>query len=134
MEKEMEKQMRKILIPLLLLIGFATFAQSPYTKSQLHNGIDTEIRRKAASQARLSTQLDSMVASLVTLTELYAALDTVSGGGISKAGNGIILAAADSIVIDSAKVGLKSDLSGWLTGTLTDDAVVDLNGKNLYLT
>jgi hypothetical protein len=46
-----------------------------------------------------------------------------SGGGPSYIfGNGLILAAADSVVIDSTKVGLKSDLSGWLTGTLTGEA------------
>ena len=58
----------------------------------------------------------------------WSDLDT--GGGASYIfGNGLILA-GDSVVIDSAKVGLKSDLSGWLTGMLTNNAAID--GASAY--
>lgn len=72
-----------LLIPFIL---FSLFSFGQFTKPELYQGINTNIRLKSPSQARLANMLDSMVVSMGSGSSAYAGnspTTTTVGGLIS---------------------------------------------------
>jgi len=92
--------MKKLLIIPLFFFSISVFGQ--FTKNQLYNGINLNIRNKGASQKRLADMLDSIVVSMG------------SGGGSS-----LTLVDGNGTTVNGTGDGV--DLGGTLTGNATID-------------
>ena len=89
--------MKKLILIPFILFSILSFGQ--FTKPELYNGINSNIRLKSPSQARLASMLDSMVVSFSTGSSVYAGNSptTVTVGGLSS-GSAISGLSYDAII------------------------------------